>query len=219
MRKPRRRRRVRRWKRGGKALNTARAALRVAKSVRGKIETKYAEISAFDQSVTAFIINILPNINQGAHVGGRIGQEISLKSIVLNLHFKKGATTFNTKVFSGRLLLIKDTRPNNALFTAADILASPTRMESPYKISEPNERGRFQIIFDKVINIGTTQRFSTMKLFFNKKLGKVIFKPGQAGGQIAEIEKGSICLMWVVGSVDSTNDKFDWYSRVRFTDA
>lgn len=201
-------------KRKSSAMTTAKRALRVAKSIAKKTEIKTDEDSNTGVVLTGGVtFDCSPSIAQGTTTTTRIGREINLKSFTMRINFKKNAATDHLQ---GRILFVKDLRCNGVLPVVTDVLNTATA-HSLYNISEAENRGRFQILFDKMITIPENISSKVVKMYFNKRLGKSVYKATSTGGAIGDLEVGAFAIFWIPVNAALVHT-CDWQGRWRFYD-
>ncbi len=202
-------------KRRTSATQKANKALRLIRNMQ-----KREEMKAIDTTINlqvpiagnAAVVTHLNSIIQGDSASQRIGNKITFKTLSGKLIIKGG----NGEVdgFSGRVLIVYDRDTDGAACAWNNVCDSVNCLDL-YNIT--NNKGRFQVLYDKIFNINSTGGLNrAFKFFINLKNKTGDYSLGNDGG-VDDIAKGSIYLM--VNTVNNTVAvDLDGYCRLRFTD-
>lgn len=175
------------------------------------IDTDLATL-VFDN--TGFII-LLNGVAQGNDFNTRIGRKFNMKSLYMRIVIQSGSSAVANNM--ARFLVVYDKQANGVVMTVAQLLTAVST-------SAPNNldnRDRFIVIWDKVVNIGATGANDNMKVFCKKfKRCQLETTNGGTGATIASIQTGALYVVGVGDAATGTvtprtqNGTF----RVRFID-
>lgn len=196
-------------------------------SRRGIPELKFADRANTILTQTFINLNgtfLLNGITQGTDYNQRIGRQITVKSILLNLLIAYDLTAPSIGSAQNgnlvRVMVIYDGQPNSGtLATGADILADQTSTTSPMNL---DNRDRFKVIIDKRFNLNGMY-YSTNLVAGNptsvymskyKKLNLDVIFSGTAN-TIGSISTGAFILLV---QVSDPNAAIQYWSRIRYHD-
>lgn len=154
---------------------------------------------------------------RGSDIGDRVGRQIMMKSIQLNIHAYAKAGTGVRQV--GRALVVYDRQTNGSLPAVTDIITTVSRVTAPRNL---NNRKRFKILWDMPICLSSDVTDNDQSQITIQKYRKlrhpVEFNSGNAG-TYGDISTGALWLvLYGTEATGTTAATFDYDSRVRFLD-
>lgn len=166
-------------------------------------------LAAVTASVTA-----INSVVQGITAVTRVGRGAVMRQVEVRLSWGMAATT--TLNDTRRVMIVYDRRSNGAAITGATVLEVDS-LEAPLNMANA---GRFKILYDKTLNVGTAGP-QNMNFYYKKKVNLPTNYGLGNGGTVADIASGGISiLVWSTGTagvaVPVLNEN---YSRVLFEDA
>lgn len=200
----------------GNVARTATAAMGAAKLALSLInpEFKYLDVDVTTtQLLTTYQKKLLNGCQKGTGSSNRIGRSIKMKSIDIGILVTRNvASTTNNFV---RCSLVYDSTPNGTTIVSPDVFESSSNVIlSPRNL---DFRSRFIILKEWVFDIGNAGNRPAVHSSFYKQLDMHAIYNDSDLGTIADMEKGSLYLMYV--SDASTNGpQFTFYSRIRYLD-
>ncbi len=209
---PRRRRRKRFRRKGGRSL--AGKAYRLARKAYNSTdhELKYSLVNFTNlaiaapndaAAITVFPMNVIP---QGVDDRNRIGDKIVMKSFACRLAFTLAANVTPGPSQYVRCMLVYDRQPNGGLASAANILEDVSSTDANVRLASPHNieyRLRFRVLWDSLVYV-TNQNVAT-RVFIRRKFLKHTVQYNGGGADISNIHTGSLLLV-LVGEADSTAD-------------
>lgn len=178
--------------------------------------------------------------NTGASISERIGVKLTMKSVYIKgllryTPYKENisGTDYFWMNDNVRLLLVYDRQSNGVVPSITEILRNGGSNYTPYSPMNLAYRDRFQVVYDKVINIqftalsnaATTQQNYMIKKFqIYKKLNHLVTYDSTVANTtpptIAQIRTGALYLFFLndLPQSGSTTIVYDTIARVRFID-
>lgn len=148
---------------------------------------------------TAGTVNYVSVIAQGDDINTRNGNEISVRELVMRLHFINGAAA--TNAFTCRVLLVQDSMNPGALPSTTDIIDS-ANVWSPITINQALQK-RFKILREKIFTVGATGSDNNRVDFKwhvkGRELSAVNYINTTAA--VGSAGKGSIFLLSIISAV------------------
>ncbi len=190
MGRPRQRPRIR--------INTAQKALVIAKQNRRSIkdqELKFADngITTTALSVAGVIIQ-LTNLATGDTAITREGNKVVIRKIEISGNLSAASDAFC------RIMLIKDTQTNGAIYTSADIIQDNTAHDNIVSQANRVNMKRFKILRDWKIRLvhNTSQESAQFKL--NRKV-RIPINYGSDNGDITDVNSNGLSLLQMTNVV------------------
>lgn len=176
----------------GRRPNAGRIALRKVNQLIRNKELKMIEASDGTDQIpvggAAQIIGIGPYCAGGTSDDDRIGDKITLKSIAMKFQIALSALEALGTVV--RMMLIYDRRSNGADAAVSDVLTGNTIFDAISR--DGPSRGRFQVLFDRVVPFDSTQTMWAENYY--KKMNLQCVYSGNAG-TVADLDKGNFLLI------------------------
>lgn len=146
---PRRNSRKNRGKSNPSSVSKTQVRQMIKSVIRSTDEVKYIDMATLTTTAisTTMTTAHLTGISQGASVNNRIGNEIRAVGVEIFLTFIT-ADTSNL----GRVLVVRDRQPNKAAFGQTDLFVNATDAQSWFN---EDYRDRFEVIYDKICDVGT----------------------------------------------------------------
>lgn len=176
------------------------------------------EVKNFDVQQTQIAVTVTPviiqlsNIPQGDTTITRDGAQCKILSMEFNVFITRDASATGTAI---RLLLICDKQTNQAIYTTGDVLEDITGQDSIVSPLNLDNKFRFNIIWDSVINVseGSSSQKTVRKVFHMNK----ILRFDASTPSIADLTSNSLSLLQV--SNEGANPPLiTMFSRLRFVD-
>lgn len=214
---------------GGRSTRRiARRAYAIAKGVSSIIETKYSETGTASFPTLSSLDNdpgsaaLLSGVSIGTSQTGRIGSDISVKSITLNFIFRWSSTQ---RVNYIRILVASDRQYSPSTTPAmSEFYQAYSGLPGQYDIfplRNWNTRRRLKIIWSKVIKVEDTNslvRRVNKTLMFGKRGWKCQF--GGTGNTFTDCMYRPIFMfVWSDTPTVATAPTWAFYSRMTFKDA
>lgn len=143
-------------------------------------------------------VTYLSTIAQGAGTVDRLGQDIKVKQLKLNVYTQQVSVGAGTIC---RYIIFQDTMNQGVLPTAADILSTVgVATQSQYNLVNVVLGHRFKILADRHIN-GDFDKATTMQKFniSGKRLNNLHY--GATSAAIGDARKGALFLLTIVDQV------------------
>ena len=188
-------------------------------------ELKYNDVTQSNQLITnTGIVAVLNAIATGTDVNGRVGRQITIKSILVNFNIynNDGANSSVPDGVYGRISLVYDSQPNGGGAAAMNAIWNSADPNAPVNL---NNRDRFKILWTRRYQISAYFLNGSAQITGGAPQNKYfsIFKKcnlpvvyGGAGGTAADIQTGTLLLTI---TADSTNNSaWAWNSRIRYVD-
>lgn len=213
----RRRRRMPRYGYFGQFGSQAKSAYTMAKKALSFLnpEFKFLDtvVTATAVSTTA-VITQLTNLAQGDTDITRDGAQIRISAIRVN-GFVVIEPTSVTTMF--RLMLVLDNQTNGAIYTSAQLLADDTAGDAIASPLNLDNKFRFRILWDQVINLvagaeNSIEHFSYFKMMPNLKI-----RYSANAGDITDLASKSLSL-FMISNDAVTTPSTTFNVRVRFLD-
>ncbi len=193
---------------------TATLAKQVYKLKR-MINVEYKFIGIINTATAIPVVPViiqLNNISQGDTSQTREGDQIKSTRLSVHYLFTQHATATQTMV---RVMLIKDSQPNGAIYGATDILSDVTVLDSMNSFYNLDGKFRFRILYDRVHTMSDSGN-QIVKGKINVNLNDKIRYTGNAG-DITDLTNCGYSLM--IMSTETTNTpSFSQFTRLRFID-
>lgn len=155
------------------------------------------------------------NVGQGAGVGQRIGQQVNIISVKIDMDIVATATTPNHSV---RILLVRDMATNGVAPALQDILSAPGL--DPYLSAGINNinKGRFFIMYDQYVNISSSTSLQKHVQIYKKGMWPTVYRLN--GGTIADFQSGTMFLIAMRGTGFGVGDTVirNAIARIRFVE-
>lgn len=170
---------------------------------------------------------LVEQIHQGTSAGQRIGNEITLKNISLNMRITiDPAGSLPDNINDMRVLLIKTKYdPSPILDNYLEDVSAGNFMLSPYKINPPN---KYKILYDRKFpnlgyQLGKSGDSTTPTITVPKQLYRTVNINLKNMNQsydftTANPKEETLLLFLMSDSSVISHPKFDCYCRVRYTD-
>ena len=183
-------------------------------------ELKYVDVpdtlTTFTDGGLGFLLN---GLAPGTGASQRIGKKVTLKSIQLRASI--GASIAGASPFQGmcRVFILYDKQTNASLPTIGNILetvhgTSPMNMDN---------RERFVVLYDRQIALDQNGGNVSSQIKMYKRLNLTTVFNNGAAGTVADINSGSILIVFISEQVNNTpatnSPVVRWYSRIRYEDA
>jgi len=190
-------------------------------------ELKFVDKTQVDVVLTTTgFVTALNLMATGTDISNRVGRKVMLKSVLLSSNFYNSIAALSAAVQGGmgKVSIVYDSQPNGAAALPAytDIYVNNT----PHAPLNLNNRDRFKVLWTKTWQVapytlnaapaiiaGAPQ--NAIRKGYKKLNLPVIF--GNTGGTIGDIQTGSLLLC--VGVDVNNTTSFDYYTRVRYSDA
>jgi len=191
-------------------------------SYRPHMELKYSDVQQHQVDVADVGTFVLLNgIGSGTEVFQRTGRQINLKYLSLKMAFTQQNGAVNAQQL--RYMIVYDRQPNAAIFTNSDLLDnSVALLWWTRKLTNPNNRDRFQILVDQTITVNPTLlEYSTPMVDKTISLrGYVTQYNATAGLLVNAIQTGSLYLvMFDQAPIGLINCRASYGIRLHYTDA
>ncbi len=192
-----------------RALAMARHLKSMLNVERKIIATNITAVSIVDGNG---LITQLTNIAQGDGVAARDGDQIKVVSLYLRYNVAINANEASTQV---RVLIVRDSQTNGAIYTTAQLLETATVARGILSPLNLNNKMRFRVLYDKVHSLSTTGQqinFGKVYLKLNDKL-----RYSLNAGDITDLRSASYSVVFIGSEV--TNDPLVSFDcRIRFVD-
>ncbi len=216
------------YKKKGRALRRVRTFKNVAKGtyyvtdlarqlydLKRKINVEYKFIGITNTATAIPVVPViiqLNNIAQGDTSQTREGDQVKSTRINTKYFFTQHATATQTLV---RVMMIKDSQPNGAIYTAGQILADVTVNDSIVSPNNLDGKFRFRVMYNKVHHMSDSGN-QIVRGEIHVDLNDKIRFTGNAG-DITDLTNCGYSLM--VMSTETTNTPaFTQFTRLRFID-
>lgn len=176
-------------------------------------------------------LQLLNGVAPGTNINNRIGRKLSLKSLQI-----RGVVAFTDNTTANpsflRMVIVYDKQANAAAPTFANIMTSQdiagTTETNAFSMVNLNNRDRFEVIRDKVIEMGVidttaTQTFAvppasaTINEYIKLGNRETIYNAGTAG-TVADIVSGSLFIFFICPQANATGVTAQCCFRTRFLD-
>lgn len=187
-----------------------------ALNVAGTNTTLYTVPPAFAEPNVAWAgFTWVNNVGQGAGVGQRIGQQVNIISIKIDMDIVATATTPNHAV---RVLLVRDMATHGVAPALQDILSAPGL--DPYFSAGINNinKGRFYIMYDRYVDISTSTSLQKHVQIYKKGFWPTVYRLN--GGTLADFQSGTMFLVVMRGTGFGVGDTVmrNAIARIRFVE-
>ncbi len=196
----------------GRRPNAGRIALRKINKLERQREKKYiATVGASDVIPIGGAMQIVgfgPYMVQGDTDQTRDGSKITVKSLMMK--FNVTCSSLEADGATVRIIVCYDRRPNGADAATGNVLLTNSYL-APYN-TVGNDKGRFQIIADRLITFDTVQMQWNDTLFVKKNLN-VIYDDDNFG-DVRDLAKGNFLIIAGATNVaDEVDVNFTWKFR------
>lgn len=157
------------------------------------------------------VITCLNQVARGDDYNERVGRSIKNVSVQLKMDAFHNTTDSATFTIIRWILLI-DKEANGAVPSTTDLLTA----EDTTSMRNLTNRRRFIILKDARIMLDNNRESRSVKYFKRLNL-KTIFNAGDAG-TVADIDSGSLILMFITNAASDKKPLIQISSRVRFID-
>ncbi len=199
---------------GRMVYGDAQKALALATRLKGlvNVEFKFLDhIAVSTVSATPTIIQIT-NAAVGDTAETRDGDQVKLTSIYLNYIITLNASATASTM---RVMLIKDSQTNGAIYTAAQLFADSTANDNLVSPLNLDNKYRFKVLYDRNHIVSSTGKSIIHLKKYIKVSDKIRY--GGAAGDITDLNSASYSILAV--SNEATNQPtFQRSFRVRFVD-
>lgn len=171
-------------------------------------------------SATSGTFYLLNDMKKGDTIGTREGNCIGMRNICIQGQIES-VLSIPDAGNSVRVMLVYDKQTNGAIFTLADLLyLGGTAVQNVISCRNPNTKSRFQVLYDRLINIyaypSTTAtpasgvanakrvNFKINKSW--KKVKKTMYSDADAG-DVTDIIHGSLYLVYIPMIANFTNHR------------
>lgn len=185
-------------------------------------EKKTVDVNATNINlVNTESVTLLNGIATGTDFTDRVGRKVILKSLFIRWAVVPQDQTVTDNTC--RMCIVYDSQTNGAAPTYSDVF----KEGNPLSQLNLNNRDRFQVLWDKCIQMSYLNNTATQALSGNKTVanGKK-FKPlkhemifGGTAATVSSIQTGSIYLICLGSAVANAGHVFAFTSRIRFVDA
>lgn len=165
---------------------------------------------------------LLNNIIVGGFPQQRQGRKVDMKSILFRCSLSS-ALAANTQIMGQlRVLIVYDRQTNGAVPVQADIVASPNFTETPLNLSNAE---RFTVLMDTFNNTEgaimglTAQSVINFLPQYRKMNNKPMLFKDTSAGNVTDITKGAIWLMYATNLTNTSSPSATMVSRIRYTDS
>ncbi len=191
-----------------KAYSLAKLALRGL-----NVEYKFHDTQLTGSNVpTTAIINQISNIAQGDTAITRDGSQVKCVNLEIHWRVRQHATATETAV---RVLIVKDSQTNGAIYTIADLLQDTSIFDSIVTRKNLDNMFRLHIMYDKVFfmsDSGNKNAYGS----FNRALNQKLRFDGVAG-DITDLASSSYSIVFL--SDEGTNvPDVSVFSRLKYVD-
>jgi len=182
-------------------VGDARKALAVARQVKGMLNT---EKNFLDRQLTASAISSSGSLfslilmAQGDTSNLRQGDQVKLVHIRYDGTFKIHASAAQSNL---RIIIFVDKQANGALPTVANVLADATANDAIVSGYNTDNKYRFRVLYDKVVQLDQAGKQSGRRSF-RKKLNLRI-RYGTNAGDITDLNSANLCFLII--SDEATN--------------
>lgn len=191
--------------------------LRKLENRRGEWKTKISSaVTANSTSTPA--ITCLTYIAQGSTSSTREGDIIYLQSVSYKCMVRNSGSA--TQAISVRIIIFFDTQNNGTKPSASDVLTSVTQFRSIVTHRNTTSKGRYQIIFDKVIQVGpqfSTNENNGWTQYYKRFKGRKIYFKG-TGDTESDMAKGTLWLLQVSDKNTEHYPTVTWEANLKYTD-
>lgn len=157
------------------------------------------------------VITCLNQVARGDDYNERVGR--SIKNVSVQLKMDAYHNTTDTATFTTiRWLLLIDKEANGAVPVTTDLLTA----EDTTSMRNLTNRRRFIILKDAKILLDNNRESRSIK-YFRRLALKTIFNSGNAG-TVADIDSGSLILIFISNAASDKKPLVQISSRVRFID-
>lgn len=181
-------------------------------------ELKSYETNQNSTCDTTGMVQVLNNIVQGDDILNRIGRQVTMQSVLLNLHLYPTSTVASSMNLA-RVMLVWDKSPNSTGLPGINLILDLTDSRSNLNLSN---RDRFEIVWEKRWAMSETTAGS--KNGANGFINEMIMLKNKkttysgVGGGITQIATNSLLLVTVGDVLLGQGTNVTGYSRVRFWD-
>jgi len=172
-------------------------------------EKKFFDVNDTTDVTTTGTVTPLNIIRLGSDDFNRVGRKLLVKSIQVRTRMALENTANGSTI---RMALVYDKQTNGALPAIADIWDTGTAASPELAMNNLNNRDRFSILMDEVIQLDQAQAISYSNKFYKKVNLECVY--GIDAATIAEISTGG--LYWVtIGSVAAGTTDVDQSTTIR----
>lgn len=179
-----------------------------------KGEFKSIDVTVTGAADTTGVVQLLNGCARGDDINERIGRQTTMKSIEIHLRNSCTDTTGVQQIH--RVLIVYDSQTNATALTIPNVLTDAT----VWALKSLENRNRFQIILDKLINLAGNGVYPEQLAWkwYKKLQHQVTYNNGDAG-TVADITTGSLYFI-IIGSVSAGTLAGNVYGtcRIRYTD-
>jgi len=181
------------------------------------VDVTAAAATMATSAVTGILLNGLAT---GSDIGSRIGRKVTMKSLLLRIHFSPVASVDSPIGCTARALVVWDSQTNTVATTSTLVLNTDDFL-APNKLEN---RERFTILMDKFITLpaaeytapAVTAGAPTPRLLKKYlRINRDTIYNANSTGAVGDIVSGSLYLVVIASSATY---QFQVNSRVRFTD-
>lgn len=151
-------------------------------------EFKTADTAGTSTLTTVPIIALLNGLGIGDDFNNRDGRQVRWKSVEIKIQFL--LSTAGPIEDMVRIMVVIDKQPNETLMVIADLLDTTTVQS----MKNLNQRKRFVILLDTVIELSLAQRTNAFWKYYKKIDMKTIYDSSDTGG-ITDIETNAFYLV------------------------
>lgn len=199
----------------------------VAKRVKHLGELKNHDVNASGSlSTSTFAQYLLNGISQGTGGQQRIGRQLLAEQIDVKISFKLNAANLTGDQL--RITLVKDVECRGAACAYGDVLENNSfgavTICSPLNMSNCIVDKRFQVYYDKVLDLNQTSNVSATvsgglyrQVNFKVKPKSLIKYYDTSNGDITDIDNGALYL-FIQGSVASNPSSVQVFTRLTYRD-
>lgn len=207
--------RRRRFRRSGRGRIYKAAAGQLWRDVKWlksvvNVEYKYSDVNSSGSISTTPTLSLLNGLSQGTTGITRTGQSVKVVG-----HLFRFTCTINASATTTffRVILVRDSQPNGAAYTAGNLVQTSSDVNSPLVIGFGK---RFHVVRDKTYSLALNGRESINGKFFIRSGFHTTYNTSSAG-TVGDINTNSYYLH--VWSNEATNTPvFAYWSRIRFVD-
>ncbi len=193
-----------------KALWLGRKALKML-----NVEYKFHDVQLTGSAIstTATILQ-LTNISQGDTGQTRDGLQLKVASILLRIRASVNESATKSSL---RCILVHDKQTNGAIYTTAAILRDVTITDAIVSPYELDNKFRFRILYDKVVNLVPSNDSAIQMIDYYKRDVEMRIRYSGNAGDITDIPSSSLSLLLI--STEATNTpSVTAFVRIRFVD-
>ncbi len=196
-------------------LDTASKALAVAYSVKRllNVETKFIQTQVTAGAASqAGLFTLLNSIGQGDSAELRDGNQLKLTYLQVSWDITQHVTAVATSV---RVIIVKDKRPDGAVFTLAQLLADATANDNIVSPKNFDFARRFVICFDRRYSMSDSGTKKFIGSYY-KKLNEIQRFTGSSAG-IGTIESPTYHMVTLTSEASNV-PSITLFSRMGFID-